>query len=331
MTLQILVPHYHETAETVTPLLDSIAISQNVDFGEVGVLICHDGEDIGDLAFERKYPFEIKQFSIPEKGVSAARNALLDASTAEYIMYCDADDMFFNACGLYIVLQGIKQWHFDSLTSCFTEETRMPNGEIVYVNHEKDNIFVHGKVHRRQYLIDNNIRWNENLTEHEDQFFNAQCQSYSSKVKYCPISFYLWKWNDNSKCRHDPLFILKTYAQVIDANDALVGEFLKREMEDRAMLHATSLIFDAYYTMSKPEWVNQKNKEYRRSTELRFADYFRKYKYLWDETPENKKMSISNTVRSRSVMEGMRMEEITIDQWLKHIQRLKRKQDGNKD
>lgn len=35
------------------------------------------------------------------------------------------------------------------------------------------------------------------------------------------------------------------------------------------------------------------------------------------------KMIISNQVRSRSVMEGMRMEAITIDGWLSHIESMK--------
>ena len=52
MKLQILVPHYKETAEEIKPLLDSIEIQQNVDFNEVGVIICHDGEEIEDFVFD---------------------------------------------------------------------------------------------------------------------------------------------------------------------------------------------------------------------------------------------------------------------------------------
>ena len=33
-------------------------------------------------------------------------------------------------------------------------------------------------------------------------------------------------------------------------------------------------------------------------------------------------MQISNGVRSRSVMEGMQMESVTIDGWLRHIRKL---------
>lgn len=46
MTFDILVPQYQETDEVVKPLLDSIAIQQNVDFDDIKVIICNDGSDI---------------------------------------------------------------------------------------------------------------------------------------------------------------------------------------------------------------------------------------------------------------------------------------------
>ena len=185
-----------------------------------------------------------------------------------------------------------------------------------------DSTFVHGKVHRRQYLIDNDIRFNDALTIHEDSYFNILAQNLSKNVKYCQTPFYLWKWRDNSVCRHDPKYILKTYRNMLDSNDALVDNFLSRGMQDKAMFYSVFMIFDAYYTMNKPEWIDQENQEYRYTTELRFADYFRKHKDKWENMPINDKMMISNQVRSRSVMEGMRMEAITIDNWLKHIEKL---------
>ena len=149
MKLQILIPHYNETAEEIKPMLDSIAVQQSIDFKEVGVILCHDGEDIIDLSFP-PYPFEIKQIRQAHNGVSAARNACLDAATADYVMFCDADDMFYSVCGLYIIFREIDNGGFDSLVSLFIEESHNPeNGEIVYVNHEMDSTFVHGKVHRR--------------------------------------------------------------------------------------------------------------------------------------------------------------------------------------
>lgn len=335
MKLQILVPHYKESAEVLKPLLDSIALQQAVDFSEIGVIICHDGPESRNFeiaetpidaecsSFYAYYPFEIKQIRQEHKGVSAARNACLDAATAHYVMFCDADDMFLSVCGIYVILREIDGAGFDSLVSCFVEESRHPvTKDILFINHEMDSTFVHGKVHKREYLEKNKIRWNENLTIHEDSFFNIQCQNLSKDVKYCPTPFYLWKWRDESVCRHDPKYILKTYRNMLDSNDALIEEFLKRGVQDKAMFYVVFMIFDAYYTMNKPDWINQENKEYRDATELRFAQYYKKFRDLWDLAPINDRMMISNQVRSRSVMEGMQMEAITIDTWLKHIESL---------
>lgn len=257
MKLQILVPQYKETNEIIKNLLDSIMIQQNVPMDEIGVIICNDGSDVFlTQSFLDSYPFRIDYYKEPHRGVSGTRNACLDYATADYVMFCDADDMFYNACGLWIIFREIEAG-FDSLVSVFIEETRHPETkEVIYINHDMDSTFVHGKIHRRKYLLDKKIRWNKNLTIHEDSYFNILCQNCSENVKYCPTPFYLWKWRDDSVCRHDPKYILKTYNNMLDSNDALVTEFLQRAMQDKANFYTAFMIFDSYYTMNKPDWIN---------------------------------------------------------------------------
>ena len=154
--LDILVPQYKETDEIVKPLLDSIAVQQSVDFSEIGVIICNDGTDVR-LSDEllHSYPFTVEYHLCEHKGVSATRNACLDRSEADYVMFCDADDCFCNSLGLYIVFRemGINGG-FDTLVSSFIEETRNPQTkEVLYVPHEVDSTFVHGKVHRRTFFF----------------------------------------------------------------------------------------------------------------------------------------------------------------------------------
>ena len=323
MKLQILIPQYQETDAIIKPLLDSIMIQQNIPMNEIGVIICNDGSDI--FLSEKlltSYPYKIEYYKEPHRGVSATRNACLDYASADYVMFCDADDMFYNVCGLYLIFREMKEG-FDSIVSLFIEETRDPQTqEIIYINHEVDSTFVHGKIHRRQYLLDEHIRFNDNLTIHEDSYFNILCQNLSENVKYCSIPFYLWRWRDESVCRHDPKYILKTYNNLIDSNDALIDQFLQRNKNDKANFFISFMIFDAYYTMNKPEWINQDNQTYRQKTELRFSIYFKKYKSHWLEMPQEDKILLSNQVRTRIVMEGMLMESITIDDWLKHIELL---------
>lgn len=322
MKLQILIPHYKESAEEMTPLLDSIAIQQSVDFNEIGVIIAYDGEEATPLPKWDNYPFKVEHINCEHKGVSATRNSALDHATADYVMFCDADDMFCHVCGLYIIFNEMKIG-FDTLTSCFIEETRTPDThEIVYVNHDMDSTFVHGKVHKRAYLINQNIRFNPQLTIHEDSYFNIMAQNLTENGKYCTTPFYLWKWRDSSVCRHDKDYILKTYNNMLDSNDALVDQFIKRGHEDKARFYTGFMLFDAYYTMNKKEWTDKTNKDYREAVEHRFAKYYKKHRALWDKLTEPEKMTISNGVRTRSVNEGMPMETITIDAWLKHISKI---------
>lgn len=323
--LQILITQYKETDDIVKPLLDSIELQQNVDLkNDVGVIIVNDGTDVKlsqDLL--SKYTYEIEYYHNEHKGVSATRNACLDHATADYVMFCDADDMFFNMCGLWIIFQEIENGGFDSMTSIFIEESRMPDTKKpIYINRQMDSTFVHGKVHRRQYLIDKNIRWNEKLTIHEDSYFNILCQKLSQNVKYCQSPFYLWKWRDESVCRRDPKYILKTMPNMLASSSALVGQLLKRELVNDAKFYATSMIMDCYYNINCKQWLANENARFKKTLEKHFKKYYEKYKSLFESIDEGVKAQIINGVRNRFAQEGLVLESITFDEWLKHIKSL---------
>lgn len=323
MKMQILIPQYEETEDIIKPLLDSIEVQQNIDLkNEVGVIIVNDGTDIHlSQEFFNRYTFPIEYHLNEHKGVSATRNACLDYAKADYVMFCDADDMFYNACGLYIIFREIENGGFDSLVSVFIEETRDPlTSDPVYITHDMDMTFVHGKVHKRKFLLENNIRWKDELTIHEDSYFNCLCQRLANNLKYSQTSFYLWRWRDSSVCRHDPKYILKTYNNMLDSNDALVTQFLGRNRQEDAMFYATSMIYDAYFTMNKDEWLNQDNIEYRYSTEKRFKEYWLKYKYLHDGIPQDIRAQIIMGIKNRMYGEGMLLETLTFNDWIKQVE-----------
>ena len=321
MKLQILVPQCKETEDVIKPLLDSIEVQQNVNMGDVGVIIVNDGSDVRlSRKFLDRYSFEVQYHVGEHRGVSATRNACLDYATADYVMFCDADDMLYNACGLYIVFREMDGNGFDSLVSAFTEETRGPSGEPMYINRDMDSTFVHGKVHRREYLLEKGIRWNDALTIHEDSYFNCLCQRLAGELKYCPTPFYLWRWRDESVCRRDPKYILKTYNNMLDSSDALVDEFMRRDRKSDAQFYAVGMIYDAYYTLNKAEWINQENQEYRKAVERRFREYWLKHRPLHDSIPPDAKMQIIAGIRSRMFQEGLMLESQTFDQWIKQVE-----------
>ena len=335
--LQFLIPHYKEDWSIIKPLLDSIEIQQNINMDEIGAIIVNDGDEcILDKKLFENYSYDIEYYINEHGGVSHTRNACLDKATADYVMFCDCDDMFCNVCGLWIIFREMSSKDpvsgkigFDGLVSVFTEESRLPDTkEITYINRGDINnggvdvTFVHGKVYRRQYLLDNNIRWNDKLTIHEDSYFNCLCQTLSTNIKYCPTPFYLWKWRDDSVCRHDPKYILKTYNNMLDSSTALILQLIQRNKTQDAQFRATSMIYDAYFTMNKEEWINQENKEYRDKTELRFKKFYNDFSYLMDAINPQIKAQIVMGIKNRFFQEGLLMESITFEDWINHIKTL---------
>lgn len=324
--LEFLIPQYDETDEVIAPLLKSIELQQQVDLkNDIGVIIVNDGSDTFlSEEFLQSFPYDIQYIKNEHKGVSATRNACLDAATADYVMFCDADDMFINMCGLYVIFREMKGDGFNAMVSVFVEETKdMSTGEKLYVNREMDSTFVHGKVYRRSFLVNNSIRWNDALTIHEDSYFNCLAQKIASEVKYCQQPFYLWKWRDASVCRHDPKYILKTYNNMLDSSTALVNELQKRGKSPDAQYYVVLMVYDAYLMMNKKEWLDQENQQYRHDTEKRFQKYYKDFKLLFDAIPEDIRSQLIVGIKNRFFQEGVFFETVTFDDWIKHIVEMK--------
>lgn len=325
MKLQILVPQYKEKKDVIKPLLDSIALQQGIDFKDVGVIIVNDGYPKSKLPdkFLKSYPFKIEYYMEEHRGVSGTRNSCLDHAIAEYVCFCDADDMFFSMVGLNIMIVEMRKG-FNSLTTKFYEEVKR-DGKILYNEHKKDRTFVHGKFHKRQYLIDLGIRFNDNLTVHEDSYFNYMATTLAedpNSIKYSDVPIYLWKWRDDSVCRHDPLYMQKTYRNYLDSITALVEQLIQRGKAGNVEMLIATQMFDTYYLMNTESWLKQDNQEYRIETERRFKKFYETYGARFNALDKTFRIAISNQVRSGKIGQGMEMEKQTFDDWIEYIKGL---------
>lgn len=323
MKLQIIVPHYKEPYSVMTPLFDSILIQQGIDFNDIGVIVVYDGPDATPLPeldeLASTFPFDIICYHAPHGGVSAARNAGLEIAEAEYVMFCDADDCFLSVTSVYVILQNISRG-FDTFTSMFYEEVPADDG-IHFLSHEKDTTFVHGKVHRRQWLIDNDLRFDPDLTIHEDAYFHILVNAVADEHRkvYCPTPLYLWRWRDGSVCRRGKSFVLKTYDHFLKAQEHLVLQLLKRGYDKAARAVATYPVIDYYYAVNTgPGKSEELRPVMSRNTEC-VHDYFKRFERMWDETTKEEKLAQSFTARGRWLTYGLELESIDFDMYLKLI------------
>ena len=231
MILELLISQYNEDEFIIKPMLDSIAIQQGVDFNDINVIIANDGSDvILSDNFLSHYKFNISYYKDKHRGLSGNRNFLLDSTGGEYIMFCDADDMFLRVDALNLIMSKIKQGEFDLLYSPFVVERINSTGDYFYFDFFECN--VHGKVIRRQFLLDNNIRWNDKLVKHDSRYFFTLCENYvdkkSDRFIECKTPFYLWKYNKNSITKQNDNYFLKTWDYFNLSVECIVEELLNR-------------------------------------------------------------------------------------------------------
>lgn len=293
MKLQILVPQYKEDERVIKKLLDSIELQRNINFKDVGVIIVNDGSDIIlDPYFLNKYPFKIDYIRAEHKGVSATRNRALKEATADYVMFCDADDMFYHNLALQLIISNVKDKQPDCLYSTFVEEVpdSQHPGSFLYNARQQAFVFVHGKVYRRQFLLEKDIWWDEELTLHEDGYFNglALAQVPKDKLIYCNEPFYMWCNNNESVSRKTPTFVLDTYNNNLLAQDKLISKLLPVNIYEAINLTAIQL-FQTYFLLTgtflewsndekQPEAFREKLKAELDATEKRFAEFYDKFK-----------------------------------------------------
>lgn len=325
MNLDIIVTHYKEPFTTGIGLLNSIAMQRLVNFDDIGVILVNDGEE-NEFPNENfdAYPFSVCQMSIKHGGVSKARNAGLDASDADWVMFCDFDDGFSNIYGLYLIFCAMHEDKYDTVWSCFTEETKDGDGKLILVPHQRDWVFIHGKAHRRQYLVENNIRFHEKLTIHEDVYFTMLTQTVCKEDRIGSIQtpFYVWKWNDNSVVRRDNAddYILLSYEHLIRQRIALTEEFIKRGMMENAITAIVKTVTEAYYDCQQITWRTKENKELLHKAENWFAAYLKRYANYYVKANPKLTAELAQNARKNALKKGtFFMEAETLKDWLQHI------------
>lgn len=329
MRLQILIPQYKETEEVISNLLNSILIQQGVNFNDIEVLIMNDGTDIHlseDLL--EIFPFKVKYFLEEHIGVSAIRQKLLETADADYVMFCDADDMFVNSLGLFWIFQALAKSPCDVLVSPFFQEIRQRiNKNQIFIDYQlkgdmqktgsPDGVFVHGKVYRREYLMENGIKWDPELTANEDSYFNTLAIKMTDKAQYCGIPFYLWKYNDNSVTRSTPGWILTNYPELMKSNEKLVAQFLQRDRLDLAQTYVCQMVYNAYFTIHNDIWTLPQNKSYYNHINSLMKKYIKVYGQYFEAAPQEVKdriYALQRTLKSHG-----KEVKLAFKDWFKFI------------
>ena len=322
MTLDIIIPHYREPWETCRYLFDTIATQRGISFGNVKAIVVNDGDCLLNPGCFQGYPYEIEYLVKEHGGVSAARNYGLDHSTADYVMFCDIDDGFLSNYGLHLVFSAMQEEH-DYIYSNFVEETYTADNTMTIVRHDSDFTFMHGKVYKRQFLVDRNIRFDPAMTIHEDGYFNSVALAevrHNAYMKRIDTPFYLWRWNDASTVRSDREdFVLRTYDQLMMCRIGACQQLKDRGFTDEFRTSVCLTVLNSYYDFQKTSYHIDKNKEHLRKAEKAFKRFWTKFGKVFLDCTNQQIAEIATKARENAYNNGMLMERQDIRSWLKHI------------
>ena len=170
MLLDIMITHWTEPWEIGKKAFDILALQRLVSWDEIRITLVHDGSEAFPEEYFDGYPYKVRQVCLPHGGIAKARNWCIDHAEAEWIKWCDFDDMFFSISALKELTDALKGGQqFDMLWFEFFWEM---DGKH-YRKDDRDPVLLHGKMLRRSFLKDHGIRFQEYLTFCEDSAFLA--------------------------------------------------------------------------------------------------------------------------------------------------------------
>ena len=211
--------------------MKSIDNQIGIDFNDIEVIIDIDGDGLEIFQLKEK-DLSVKNFKPillskrKHKGISFTRNNLMRNSHSNYIMWIDCDDELFNMLALNTLLKIIDDRHFDLMNSTFVMETILD--KAYYTKVKNDLTHAHGKVYNKQFLLDNNLLWPEDVNFNEDFTFNILVGEVVKKPVYCNEAFYLWHQNNKSITRNDSNCWINKFSDIINSESVAIQALTKK-------------------------------------------------------------------------------------------------------
>lgn len=210
MKLSIIIPAYN--AEAYLPqCLDSILAQ-----GHPGceVIVVDDGSTDGTAALLERYP-DVKVVHQENRGMSTARNRGLDEAQGEYILFVDSDDLLTDGAletlvaelsGEDIIAFNAKKLHDATGELTYHPTIREPettDGWTYFCRHRLEATDIHfvciwQRAYRRQFLIDNNLRFADGILRAEDDLFTTQAMLAAKTLRTITPCLYIYRIRANS-------------------------------------------------------------------------------------------------------------------------------------
>ena len=279
MKLSFIIPVYN-IENYIGECLDSI-LSQ--DFDDYEIICINDGSSDNSLSVLKKY--ESDKVIIIDKnneGSGVARNIGIERAKGEYIWFVDGDDKIEPNC-LSNLIKKADELDVDTLIfgglSCYENKKRFGGystnklqkkyfNKIFSCNDIKKDIFkfpstAWTKLYRRDYLLKNNIKF-QNIKTGQDQLFFFHTMITAEKFAIYPQNIYCYRKNRpgsemtvKKKKNFSPIYVFYAIEELLQ-NTGKMKDY-EQKFINRYFSKATSWI-NKYHDDLKPEYYSEYTK-----------------------------------------------------------------------
>ena len=254
MLLDIIIPQYSENEEVIRNLLNSINNQNNVDFSQIKITIVN---DFSNVILNDKFLHSFNNLDInyirndKNTGPGPARQKGFDNTNGLYVMYCDSDDELYDLNSLWVIMDFITKYEPDYLVSNIAIENEFGEYEI---KKNKDTFpWMHGKVYKRQFLVDNEIRFHDDIRHVEDGYYTTCVLGVidKEKIKYLDYATYKWKNNTSSltRSKNKYNYVVNTFDEFIKS-PKYTYDFLVKKNSKIKYNYIISALFGIYIALN---------------------------------------------------------------------------------
>ncbi len=269
--LDIIVPQFKEDEKIVKGLLNSIERQKNVDFNDIRILIIGDikGYKLSKIFIKGYRKLKI-EYIIPDihNTQGMAEQYGLNISDSKYVTFVDSDDELYGDSSLCEIIYGLKNTNINILCTSLDQEN-LKNGRIIHSKLSFNMLrTLHGIFIKREYLINNNIKFNERLNFFEDTYF-VTCLTARNDMTIIDNITYVWKWNDNSKALAKNKYdvSVRHFLDIMHAHMDIYDYFINNNISNsdkyiiQQIIELVYLLESSYFDY---EELNETKKEYEK-------------------------------------------------------------------
>jgi len=279
--LDIIITHHDEPWEVGKPFFDMMEHQQCVEKTNVRIILVQDGQEnaLPWKALLSDYSFKVKLVTIPHSGTAVARNAGYKTGSAAWVMFWNFDDMMADVCSLSMMIGNFPTDECDLIWCRMVQICKWFTGHT-YLNKIDGVNFGNtcGKMYRRAFLDEHNIRFNKDSKYFYDHIFNAIVLSEVKPYRIMELTTdfypYMKSFRQNSM-KHTPEAQREMMFSFLDRDLIIIHEMEKRGLEYELKRAVAKAVCSEYYSIYDP--LTQNKEGYSDG----FLDFYNQYKWIF--------------------------------------------------